>query len=171
MNDNNNRSFFEEFLKWFFILNIIALLFKGIVFLIKIFFIAMQQLIYLIVIGIAKVSPILKEKFANFKNNYNTKYKFEIEEKWQNVLSSFQKMKDRIKETLGKIRIKIPERNKKVKREKLPSRVGKSKPALRIKKFKYAIIELFYRYELQIVVFIIILIITVGIALGLKFLR
>ena len=154
MSENNERNFFDEFIKWFFIWNIIILIGKGIVFLFKIFIIAIQQLIYLIMFGIAKISPILKEKFAEFCNNYNTKYKFQLEGKWQEVKMSFSNIKDKGKNLLSRISLKVP--NKKTKQF---SRIRNSNIILFIKKLKYKIIDFFHKYELQIIIITIIVII------------
>ena len=85
MSENSERNFFEEFAKWFLIWNIIILIGKIIMFIFKVFIVAIQQLIYLICIGITKISPILKEKFEKMRNNYNTNYKFQLEERLQEI--------------------------------------------------------------------------------------
>ena len=156
MSENNERNFFDEFIKWFFIWNIIILIGKGIVFLFKIFIIAIQQLIYFIGIGIAKISPILKEKFAKFQNNYNTKYKYQIDEKWQEVQLSFSNVKEKCKNSLNRIKLNVPNR-----KTKHFSKIKNSNVILFVKKLKYKIIDFFYKYELQIMLIIIIIIISI----------
>lgn len=175
MNDNGNRSFFEKFLKWYFIWNIIAFLCKGIAFIFKIFFIVIQQLAYIIAIGIAKILPVLKDKLSEFKNNYNTRYKLDMGEKWKEVIAYFSNLKDKLKTFVSKTKQKIPKRTVKQKQAKPKpvkqiSRVKESGIILHMKKTKYVIIGFFYKYELQIIILIVIVAIIVAIALGSIFL-
>ena len=58
-----------------------------------------------------------------------------------------------------------------LKKKKRFVKEGKIKPILLIKKFRYAILGLFYKYELQFIIISIIVIIIVGIILGLKLFR
>lgn len=154
MSENSERNFFEEFAKWYLIWNIIILIGKVIMFIFKVFIVAIQQLVYLICIGIAKISPILKEKFEIIRNNYNTNYKFQLEEKLQELKTDFSNIKNRCKNSFSEFKVKIQNR----KNMEL-SKISTAKTTLSIKKLKYNIIEFIYKNELQIIVIAIILII------------
>ncbi len=154
MSENSERNFFEEFAKWFLIWNIIILIGKIIMFIFKVFIVAIQQLIYLICIGITKISPILKEKFEKMRNNYNTNYKFQLEERLQEIKTDFSNIKNNCKNSLSRIKLKIQNR----KNIEL-SKISNTKATLSIKKLKYNIIGFLYKKELQIIIIAIILII------------
>jgi hypothetical protein len=180
MKDDQNRDFFEEFLKWFFIWSIIVFLCKAFVFACKILFIAIQQMIYLICIGIAKISPILKDKFSDFSNSYATIYKPKLKKKREAIFESFSNFKANIISKFSNLEAKkiAKDNNKPLKTSKKKIRTKKAKQSkntikheqssiiLQLKKARYAILEFYYKYELQIIILIVIIAIIVAIVLG-----
>ena len=186
MRDDQNRSFFGEFLKWFAIWNIIALLCKAFVYICKFIIIGIEQTIYLICIGIAKVSPILKAKFTEFSNNYTTTYKPKMKNKWNDLFESFDNLKANIFNKFSNLKSKkkSKDKNKKIintsikkartKKAKKPKNTIKNKEPgvmLHLKKARFSILEFYYKYELQIIVLIIIIVVILAIILGVTFLK
>ena len=135
MNENNNRSFFGDVLKFFIIFNIIDLICKGIFFIFKITFMLLTRFIQFIIYFIAKILPRLKTKLLEFYYYFNNSFKPCMTKKWKEFIST------RKKQSLAK-------------RDKI----------LMLKKFKYLVIEKLYKYELQIffvIIFIFIIILNI----------
>lgn len=186
MRDDQNRSFFGEFLKWFAIWNIIALLCKAFVYMCKFIIIGIQQTIYLICIGIAKISPILKAKFTEFSNNYATTYKPKMKKKEDELFESFGNLKTNIVSKFSNLKLKKKpkDKNKKIfntstkktrtQKAKKPKNTIKNKESgvmLHFKKVRFEILEFYYKYELQIIILIIIIAVIVAIILGVTFFK
>ena len=186
MRDDQNRSFFGEFLKWFAIWNILALLCKAFVYMCKIIIIGIEQTIYLICIGIAKVYPILKAKFTDFSNNYSTTYNPKIKKKRDELYKSFGNFRSNIVSKFSSLKSKKKPKDKnknilntsikkaRTKKANKPKNTIKNKVngvMLHLKKARFAILEFYYKYELQIIVLIIIIVVIVAIILGVTFLK
>lgn len=163
MYENKNRSSFGEILKWFLIWNILALICRGIAFIFKMLFIAIEKLILFIAWGIGKTSPILKTKFEEFRITFNSKYKPKIKEKWKGVILSFKLLKDNMKNSMSKAKEKrrIRKENRRNKRMLKKAKKQRTK-GIRVKKVKYAIADFFYDYSVRILFTIVIVAIVVA---------
>ena len=107
MRDQRDKSFWSEFFKWFLIWNLVSLIFRGFIFLCKMYVIAIKWLIELTITGIKKAYPIAKNKFNQFKQDYNRKYKPRIDEKLTQVASFFLNMQSNAKKKINAIKVRI----------------------------------------------------------------
>jgi len=175
MSEQRDRNFWADVFKWFLIWNFLYLLFKGFVFVCKVIIIAMQHIIYLIIIGIKKLIPIVKAKIEQFKIDYAQNYKPKIEDKISQVKQFFFNMRSNLKNKINALKIKSNDfkknkikmreerkKNKSFKKMQKKKSHQESDFTLRLKKAKYWIIDFFYTYEFQI---LIIGILGIGIAI------
>lgn len=165
MKDDREKSFFGEFLKWFFIWEFIGLIFRGIAYLVKMIFLAFKQLIWLIGIGIQKLTPIIKAKMLDFKNNYNTVYKPKIKMRGIQFMKFVSRVKKKVTKKISDFirKWKLKRRLKAMKHKySKEEEEKKSELRLRWKKTRYRFLEFYYKYELQLIsVLVILIIITV----------
>ena len=175
MREQRDRNFWADVFKWFLIWNLLSLLFKGFVFVCKVIFKAIEQIIYLTIIGIKKLIPILKAKYEQSKIDYAQKYKPKIDNKISQVKQFFFNMHSNFKNKINALKIKSKDfsenkikmreerkKNKSLKKLQKQKSHQKSDFTLRLKKAKYWIIDFFYTYEFQI---LIIGILGIGIAI------
>lgn len=139
MNDNNDRNYFDDIIKWFFIWGIFGLIFKALFFVIKLIFYAIVESIYFIVIVI--------------KNGLTKREK--SKKKTKSVSSQNQK--------IPKVNKKV---NHSLKKQ--PKSKDKGTHFLHIKKLKYAIMNFFYGKSVQIFI-ICVVIIAVTLFICIKF--
>ena len=84
-----NNNFWADLFKWFLIWKLLSFLARGFIFVCKVIFTALLQLAYLIAIGIKKLIPIVKEKFEQFKLDYEQKYRPKIKAEFSKVKEYF----------------------------------------------------------------------------------
>ena len=163
MKNDRKRSFLEEFLKWLLIWEFIGLIFKGIIYVCNLIWLAFKQLVWIIYIGIKKITPIIREKASEFYTNFNTMYKPKIAMKFSQFRDSAKKCKNKLKNKLvGFVnRYKAKKKTKK----NIENKIGKhfkeciGKIKIQIKKVKYSFWNFYYDYELLILIGAIIVII------------
>lgn len=100
MREDRDKNFWSEFFKWFLIWEFIGLIFKGIIYVCKLIWLAFKQLVWLIYIGIKKITPIIREKASEFYTNFNTTYKPKIAMKFSQFRDSAKKCKNKLKNKL-----------------------------------------------------------------------
>lgn len=149
MRKDQDRNFWSEFFKWFLFWEFIGLIFKGIIYVCKLIWLAFKQLVWLICIGIKKITPIIKEKISKIY----TKYKPIIAMKFLQFRDSANVLKDKLKEFL----IRFTNRHKDKKKTK--NKTGKLFNDFKIKKVKYSFLNFYYNYELSILIGVIMVII------------
>lgn len=165
MREQRDRNFLADVFKWFLIWNLLSLLLKGFVFLCKVAIMAIEQIIYLTIIGIKKLVPIVKVKAEQFKIDYAQKYKPKIDNKISQVKQFFFYMNSNLKNKIDTLKIKrkdYSENRIRIKEERKKNKLFKkmqkqklrqeSDFTLRLKKAKYWIIDFFYTYEFQILI-------------------
>ena len=174
MRDQRDKSFWSEFFKWFLIWNLVSLICRGIIFLFKIYIIAIKRLIELSIAGIKKAYPIIKNKFKKFKQDYNQKYKPRIDEKVTQVANFFLKVQSNEKKKINAIKVRI----KKSFSNMAKDIKGKSKSdsfkmikkldsdsntdiKLKIRKARYSVIDFYYNHEIQILLIVVIVIVFI----------
>ena len=168
-----NNNFWADLFKWFLIWKLLSFLARGFIFVCKVIFTALLQLAYLIAIGIKKLIPIVKEKFEQFKLDYEQKYRPKIKAEFSKVKEYFSNFFYKCKNKIASFKLKNNENskieNKKEEKQKNISlkKVDKQKAneesdfTLMVKKIKYWIIDFFYTYEFQVIIGIIVLVIVV----------
>lgn len=153
MREDRDKNFWSEFFKWFLIWEFIGLIFKGIIYVCKLIWLAFKQLVWLIYIGIKKITPIIREKASEFYTNFNTKYKPKIAMKFSQFRDSAKKYKNKLKNKL----VGFVNRHKAKKKTK--NKTGKLFNDFKIKKVKYSFLNFYYNYELSILIGVIMVII------------
>lgn len=146
MKDKRDRSFLEEFAKWFFIWKFVELIFKGITAICKFIVYAISKLAFVIGLGIRKISPIIKRKFAEIKVRYNTEYREKIKAKWLYLVNKFSRYKLKFR---------------KINHDK--TKQGSGTLLIKLKKTRYYFYEFWSKYEIQLIAILIIILLILAV--------
>lgn len=160
MRKGQNKNFWSEFFKWFLIWEFIGLIFKGIFYFCKLIWLAFKQLVWLIYIGIKRITPIIREKTSDFYTNLNTTYKPKIAMKVSQFKDSANVFKNKLVGFLDRHKPKRKIKNNTENRSK-EDNGNVSKIKIKIKKVKYSFLNFYYDYELLILIGVIVDIIIV----------
>ena len=109
MREQRKNNFWADVFKWFLIWNLLSLLFRGFVFLCKVMFMVLEQLVYLTAIAIRKCIPIVKAKYEQFKIDYTQKYKPKIDSKFLQIKEFFSNISSISKNKVIGLKAKITE--------------------------------------------------------------
>lgn len=177
MREQRENNFWADVFKWFLIWNLLSLLFRGFIFLCKVMFMALEQLVYLTALAIGKCVPVVKSKYEQFKIDYTQKYKPKIDSKILQIKKFFSNIFSISKNKVVCLKTKITGyfvNRTKIRKEKKQSKSVKklqkqkvhheSNFIFNLKKLKYWIIDFFYKYEFQILIIGIL-----GIGIGITF--
>ena len=151
MREQRNNNFWVDVFKYFLIWNLLILLIKVVIFICKAVFIVILQFSYLLIIGIKKLVPIVKNNFNQLKIDYIQNCKSKINIKYLKVKRFFLNILFNLKNKIDYLKAKCNEYSKK-RIKKKEERHKKSNLILKVKKTKYWIIDFFYTNELQILI-------------------
>jgi len=100
MRKDEKNNFWSKFFKVFFIWEFITFIFRGFLNVCKLILLGFKQLIWLIAIGIKKITPIIKEKISGLQVKFNTIYRTKIKRKLSQFTNFTKKCKDKLKNKL-----------------------------------------------------------------------
>lgn len=174
MRDQRDKSFWSEFFKWFLIWNLVIQIGRGFIFLCRMYIIAIKRLTELTIAAIKKAYPIIKNKFNQFKQDYNQKYKPRIDEKFTQVANFFFNVQSNAKKKINAIKVKIKnffsnmasstkEKSKSdsFKMVKKLNSDSNTDIKLKIRKARYSLIDFYYNHEIQILSIVVIAIVFI----------